>query len=90
MMDSEQNKTIKAMRNAIKNGNLGLVKELPGNDDSLLEVNTVFGSWLHIAASYGRVGIAAYYSIGEPDKVDICEYAKQLRQTEISSNISRV
>ena len=159
-MDNEQSKIVKAMRNAIKNGNLDVVKELLGNNDGLLEVNTVFGSWLHIAASYGRIDIASYlidcgidvnrngdisggnsirsaaengqiemvellynhgtvfdvseaaknplfgaiygghynvvrflvehgidiatyYSIGELDKVDACEYAKQLGQTEI-------
>ena len=159
-MDNEQRKIIKTMRNAIKNGNLDVVKELLGNNDDLLEANTVFGSWLHIAASYGRIDIArylidcgidvnrngdisggnpirsaaengqiemvellynhgtvfdvseatknplfgaiygghvnvvrflvehgidiaTYYSIGQSDKVDACEYAKQLGQTEI-------
>ena len=51
-MDNEQSKFVKIMRNAIKNGNLDVVKELLGNNDGLLETNTVFGSWLHIAASY--------------------------------------
>ena len=159
-MDNEQSKIIKSMRNAIKNGNLDLVKELLKNNRGLLEINTVFGSWLHIAASYGKIDIArylidrgmdvnrngdisggnpirsaaengqiemveflynhgtvfdvseatknplfgaiyighvnivrflvehgidiaAYYAIGELDKVDACEYAKQIGQTEI-------
>ena len=159
-MDNEKNKIVKSMRNAIKNGNLDMVTELLRNNEGLLEVNTVFGSWLHIAASYGRIDIAGYlidcgidvnrngdisggnpvrsaaengqmemieflynsgtvfdvsdatknplfgaiygghynavqflvehgiditkyYSIGELDKVDACEYAKQLGQTEI-------
>lgn len=30
------------------------------NNKGLLEVNTVFCSWLHIAASYGRINIASY------------------------------
>ena len=59
-MDNEQSKFVKIMRNAIKNGNLDVVKELLGNNDGLLETNTVFGSWLHIAASYGRIDIASY------------------------------
>ena len=59
-MDNEQNKIVKLMRNAIKNGDLDLVKELLMNNDGLLEVNTVFGSWLHIAASYGKIDIANY------------------------------
>ena len=41
-MDNEQSKIVKAMRNAIKNGNLDVVKELLGNNDDLLEANTVF------------------------------------------------
>ena len=56
-MDKE---IIKSMRNAIKNGNLDLVKELLVNNDGLLEADTVFGSWLHIAATYGRIDIAGY------------------------------
>ncbi len=43
-MDSEQSKIVKIMRNAIKNGNLNVVKELLGSNGSLLTVNTVFGS----------------------------------------------
>lgn len=42
-MNNEQGKIIKAMRTAIKNGNLDAVKELLDNNDGLLEVNTVFG-----------------------------------------------
>ncbi len=107
-----------------------MVKELLMNNEGLLEVNTVFGSWLHIAASYGRIDIARYliecgidvnrngdisggnpirsaaengqidmvehgidiaeyYSIGELDKVDACEYAKQLGQTEIEKYLRK-
>ena len=166
MMDNEQNKIVKSMRNAIKNGNLDMVTELLRNNEGLLEVNTVFGSWLHIAASYGRIDIASYlidcgidvnrngdisggnpmrsaaenghidmvellynsgtifdvsdatknplfgaiygghynvvqflvehgidiakyYSIGGLEKVDACEYAKQLGQTEIEIYLQR-
>lgn len=162
-MDKE---IVKSMRNAIKNGNLDLVKELLMDNEGLLEVNTVFGSWLHIAASYGRIDIASYlidcgidvnrngdisggnpirsaaengqiemvellynngavfdvseatknplfgaiygghynvvqflvehgiditkyYAIGEMDKVDACEYAKQLGQTEIERYLQK-
>lgn len=45
--------------------------------------NTVFALWLHIAASYGRIDIAAYYAIGELDKVDACVYAQQLGRHKI-------
>ncbi len=37
-----------------------MVKELLKSNGGLLTVNTVFGSWLHIAASYGRIDIASY------------------------------
>jgi hypothetical protein len=41
-MDNEQSKIVKTMRNAIKNGNLDVVKELLKSNGGLLTVNTVF------------------------------------------------
>ena len=35
------------------------------------------------------IDIAKYYSIGELEKVDACEYAKQLGQTEIEIYLRR-
>ena len=40
-MDNEQSKIVKTMRNAIKNGNLDVVKELLKSNGGLLTVNTV-------------------------------------------------
>lgn len=41
---------IKSMREVIKKGDLNLVKELNQDNDGLLDVDTPFGSWLHVAA----------------------------------------
>ena len=68
-MDNKQSKIIKTMRTAIKNGNLDTVKELLDNNDDLLEVHTVFGSWLHIAASYGRVDVNRNGDISEGNPI---------------------
>ena len=53
-------KIIKEMRNAIKNDELDLVRELILNNEGLLDVNTIFGSWLHVAASQGKRNIVEY------------------------------
>ncbi len=42
-MDKE---LIKEMRQAIKRGNLDLIKEVLAANDGLLYVTTAFGSWL--------------------------------------------
>jgi ankyrin repeat protein len=52
-------------RTAIKQGNLGRVKALVGNDKASLEVMTVFGTWLHVAAAHRQFEIVKYLvSIG--------------------------
>ncbi len=56
-MDKE---IVKSMREAIKKGNLDLVRKLIIDNEGLLNVNTVFGSWLHVAAAHGKVNIAKY------------------------------
>lgn len=56
-MDKE---IIKEMRNAIKSNRLDLVKKLILNNEGLLNVDTIFGSWLHVAASQGKRDIAEY------------------------------
>ncbi len=56
-MDKEE---IKLMRQAIKAGNLNIVKELSLNAD-LLNVDTVFGSWLHVSATHGKYEITEYF-----------------------------
>lgn len=60
MNDKINKETIKLMREAIKKGNIDLVKELNRNNEGLLCVDTAFGSWLHVAADCGEVDIAKY------------------------------
>ncbi len=51
---------VKSVRTAIKNGDLDLVKEFLNDDNELLNVETPFGSWLHVAADQGKYNIAQY------------------------------
>ncbi|MEH7320754.1 ankyrin repeat domain-containing protein [Priestia megaterium] len=44
----------KAIRNAIKLGDINEVKQLIGNDKEILNTMTSFGTWLHIAAKKGQ------------------------------------
>lgn len=57
-MDKE---IVKSMRSAIKQGDLDLVKELIKNNKGILEVDTVFGSWLHVASTHGKIKIVKYF-----------------------------
>lgn len=52
---------LKEIRSAIKQGNLDKVKELVSCNTTLINAMTPFGSWLHIAASYGKVDIIKYF-----------------------------
>ncbi|MEC1792465.1 suppressor of fused domain protein [Bacillus vallismortis] len=54
-MDSKQ--VAKEIRSAIKEGNVEKVVELIGSNSDLLNTMTPFGSWLHVAASRGELGI---------------------------------
>ncbi|MCE4091948.1 ankyrin repeat domain-containing protein [Priestia megaterium] len=56
----EKNSVNKAIRNAIKRGNINSVKELIGKDKKILHTMTPFGSWLHIAAKKGQMEIVEY------------------------------
>lgn len=57
MLDKEK---IKVVRNAIKQNDLNLVKSLVMEDKELMNADTVFGSWLHVAAAHGKVEIAEF------------------------------
>lgn len=48
--------TAKDIKNAIKQGDVDKIKELI-NDKSTLTMMTPFGTWLHVASSYGKLGI---------------------------------
>lgn len=54
------NQIIKEMRNAIKNNDIDTVKELIAQNEGLLDVETVFGTFLHDAATNNKYEIAEY------------------------------
>ncbi|MCA0174648.1 ankyrin repeat domain-containing protein [Bacillus sp. RAR_GA_16] len=56
----DQKNRYKALRNAIKVGDINEVKQLVGEDKTLLHTMTSFGTWLHIAAKKGHLDIVAY------------------------------
>ena len=47
----------KAIRSAIKRGDVHAVVKLIGSDRTLLNMMTTFGTWLHVAASHGQLEI---------------------------------
>ncbi|WP_405030796.1 ankyrin repeat domain-containing protein [Paenibacillus hexagrammi] len=47
----------KEVRSAIKQGDSKRCFELLGNNQNLININTPFGTWLHVAASEGQVEI---------------------------------
>lgn len=57
MQDSE---ILMAIHRAIKRGQLEEVIRLIGNDESRLHVITPFGTWLHDAASHGKLDIVRW------------------------------
>ncbi|WP_141993220.1 ankyrin repeat domain-containing protein [Bacillus sp. B4EP4a] len=50
----------KDIRGAIKSGQLDTVKDLLEKEPEMLTWMTPFGTWLHIAAAYGRLEIIQY------------------------------
>ena len=52
---------IKEIRTAIKQNNLELVKSIIKENEELLNVDTVFGSWLHVASAQGKISIVEYF-----------------------------
>jgi len=54
-MDSKQ--VVKEIRSSIKNGNVEEAAELIGSNIELLNMMTPFGTWLHIAASRGKLDV---------------------------------
>ncbi|MED1436644.1 ankyrin repeat domain-containing protein [Bacillus mycoides] len=50
----------KAIRNAIKIGDINEVKQLIGNDKEILNTMTTFGTWLHVAAKKGHLEMIEY------------------------------
>lgn len=56
----EQKSINKAIRNAIKMGDINEVKQLIGDDNEILNAMTSFGTWLHVAAKRGHLEIVEY------------------------------
>ncbi|MFD9625383.1 ankyrin repeat domain-containing protein [Peribacillus muralis] len=50
----------KAIRNAIKLGDINEVKHLIGDDKEILSTMTSFGTWLHVAAKKGHLEMVEY------------------------------
>ena len=59
-MQDHEIETYKEVRKAIKNGELQEVVRILGSDQSRLQMDTPFGSWLHMAAAHGRLDIARW------------------------------
>ena len=51
---------LKLMRSAIKQGEIEKVIEIINTDNTVLNVMTPFGTWLHVAASKGELDIVKY------------------------------
>lgn len=47
----------KAIRKAIKSGDVEQVRSLLSSNEGALEMNTPFGPWLHVAASFGQLEV---------------------------------
>ena len=56
-MDGFRTQTAAEIRAAIKQGDVDKVVRLIGADESRLEMTTPFGTWLHLAASLGKLEI---------------------------------
>lgn len=50
----------KTMRKAIKEGDIDIVKEILENDNTLVNEDTPFGTWLHMAAEQDNISISKY------------------------------
>lgn len=51
---------VKEMRRVIKKGDIEKVKDIINNDKEILKMETVFGTWLHVASKYGKYEIVRY------------------------------
>jgi ankyrin repeat protein len=56
-MDKQQQQFIREMRAAIKKGDVHQVEALLGSDKARLNMMTVFGTWLHVAAAHGQLEV---------------------------------
>lgn len=56
----DKNSVNKAIRNAIKLGDINEVIQLIGDDKEILSTMTSFGTWLHVAAKKGHLEMVEY------------------------------
>jgi ankyrin repeat protein len=56
----ENVETLIKIREAVENGNLEQVAALIGNDERKRDMATVFGSWLHVAATHGQLAVVKW------------------------------
>ncbi len=56
----DQTNLIKAIRNAIRQGDINGVKAIIESYPESLKAITAFGTWLHVAASMGQIDILKY------------------------------
>jgi len=56
----DRNHSKKAIRNAVKTGDINVVKKLIGDDIEVLNTVTVFGTWLHVAVKKENLQIVRY------------------------------
>lgn len=59
-MHDDQIHAYKRIRKSIKNGDIGEFVRLLGEDESLLHLDTPFGTWLHMAAAHGKMDIVQW------------------------------
>ncbi|MED0965580.1 ankyrin repeat domain-containing protein [Bacillus paramycoides] len=50
----------KIMRDSIKSGQLGMLRDLLGKEPEMLSYVTPFGTWLHVATAHGHLEIIEY------------------------------
>lgn len=48
------------IRNAFKNNDNEKIKELVGQNEDILNMDTAFGSWLHVASDFGNIEMIEY------------------------------
>jgi len=56
----DKNKIAKGIRRAIKNAQLGTLRELLEKEPEMLTWMTPFGTWLHVATAHGHLEIIIY------------------------------
>lgn len=91
---------IQQLRNAIKQDDINTVKNIILSNEDWMDIETPAGSFLHDAAMSGMYDVVKYlvekgidisvtYYIGNIEKCDAYEYARQYGQTEIADYLKK-